>query len=824
MFRNYLITALRNIARHKLYSVINIAGLAVGLCCVILIALFVRDEYSFDKWVPQSADLYSVELQLTLPGRPVLSFTRSNFPLAAMLKDNLPEVTAMTRFWPGERTVSVSDRAFKQQLVETDQNFFEMIHLPLLAGTPASALDRPDAIVLSQAAAHKLFGDTDPMGRVVAVNAGNCSASATACQNKTVPLRVTGVMRDLPYNTHMRADAVIPLNSPADNISDRARKTYFGVGGFAYVRLAPGSDPAAVERKIPALLDSHVDVMRDLGMALQASKAIQVHLQPFTTVHLNGNNKSGSMVPPANRAMLYGLGLIGFLILLVACFNFVNLATARAMLRAREIAMRKCAGARRGQIAAQFLSEAVLTALLALGVALSAVEIVLPYFAAFLERPLTLRYLADWPFLLLVMLVAAFAGLVSGIYPALMLSRFRPAAVLRANRADNAGSSRLRTALVILQFAVAIGLGIVTVAVFFQIDFVRKVEMGFRRDNIVVINTGGSMAQSARETLVAELRRDPRILDVAASGDVPLSQSSTIAQVRLPGEPQYLTMDRQVITPEFFHLYDMRLLAGRLLSDARGDDQMASANPIAENDGKNILINRTAAARLGFTPDTALGKVILYGAARVRIVGVVNDARIDGAREPARPLVYLNARSFGSYISVRLDKAHVREVLALIDQSWRRLAPGVAIDRHFLDDDFANLYREDEKHGQMLGVFVAIAIVIAGLGMFGLAAFTVSRRTKEIGIRKVFGAHTRDVTILLLWQFSIPVLLANLIAWPIAWYYLHGWLQGFASRISLNPLYFAGVGLSALAIAWATIFTHAWRVARANPIHALRTE
>jgi putative ABC transport system permease protein len=821
---NYFATALRNLFRHKLYSAINIAGLGLGLACALLILLFIRDELSFDRWVPENESLYSVQIQLALPGRPVLSFTRSSFPLAAMLKDNLPEIAAMTRFWPGSRTVTVAGNSFAQQVVEADPDFFDVVRLPLVAGTRATILNRPDSIVLSQTAARRLFGDTDPIGRMLVVNVAECGASSVSCANKGVPLRVTGVMRDLPYNTHMRADAVIPHTSLAGGISDRVRQNYFGVGGFAYVRLAPGSDPAAVEMKIPALLDRHADVMAGLGMPLQASKVLQVHLQPFSAVHMQGGGKSGSMVPPGSPVMLYGLGVIGLLILLVACFNFTNLATGRAALRAREIALRKCAGARRGQLVFQFLGEAVLTSLLALVVALSLAEIVMPAFASFLGRPLTFRYLADWPFILLVLLVAVLAGLVSGLYPALVMSRFRPAPILRANSRGHAGSSRLRTALVVLQFTVAIGLGIVTLGVFFQIDFMRKVEMGFRHDNILVINTSRSMTENARETFVAELARHPRIRDVAVSGDVPFSESSTIAQMRLPGAADYLTMDRQVITPEYFRLYGLRLLAGRLLSDARQDDRMAGANPVPENEGKNVLVSRAAATRFGFTPDTIIGKTVLYGPARVRIVGVVDDTRIGGAREAVRPLVFFNYRPFGAYVSLRLDGTHVAETLAFIDAHWRRFAPNVAIQRQFLDDGFAQLYRPDEKQGTLFGVFVGIAIAIASLGLFGLASFAAARRTREIGIRKTFGARTRDVMRLLLWQFSRPVLLANLIAWPMAWYGLHRWLQGFADRISLHPGYFILVGFAALLIAWVTVFTHTWRVARANPIHALRTE
>ena len=818
-----MVTAFRNIARHRLRSFINICGLALGLTCVILIALFIRDETSFDKWVPDSANLYRLDETFVLPGRTDMSMSLSDFPLPSLLKDNLPEVTSMTRFWPRPKTITIGSRAFAQDIAEVDNNFFQMIRFPLVAGDPTTVLNRPDSIVLSQLLARKFFGGANPIGKTVAVNTQNCPAFSISCPNDAVILRVTGVMRDLPHNTHIRAEAIMPHTSPADGITQDFKKYWFGANGYSYVRLAPGADPATVARKIPPLLDRSINVLEQLGMPLKASKAIQIRLVPFSDAHMDSAAQMGNMVPPGNPIMLYGLGLIGTLILLVACFNFTNLATAGALLRAREIALRKCAGARRSQIMFQFLGKSILTALLGLALALSLTEMFLPVYDSLLDRPIALNYSTDWPLLALMVVIAISAGLVSGFYPALILSGFRPAPVLRANDPGHTGSSLLRSALVVLQFSVAIGLAIVTLVVFTQLDFMRRQTLGFRRDNILVISTYHRMIASARESYVTDLRRYPGILDVAQSADIPFSGSEYIAQMRAPGHPAYLTMLREYITPEYFRLYNLQLLTGRFLSDAHGQDQANNATPVG-NDGRNILINRTAAARFGFTPAEAIGKTVLFGPSHVRIVGVLADTRIDGAREPARAIVYLYDRDASDHISVRIAAGQVLQTLGLIDRSWRRFAPNVAIDRKFLDDDFDKLYQDDGRQGEMFGIFVGIAIFIACLGLFGLAAFTAGRRTREIGIRKAFGARTHDVTLLLLWQISVPVLVANAIAWPAAWYYLDGWLQGFADHISLNPVYFIGTSGAALLIAWATIFVHALRVARTNPIHALRYE
>jgi putative ABC transport system permease protein len=417
------------------------------------------------------------------------------------------------------------------------------------------------------------------------------------------------------------------------------------------------------------------------------------------------------------------------------------------------------------------------------------------------------------------------AGLISGSYPALVLSGFRPATVLRTNNSGQSGSGRLRTILVVLQFAVSIGLGIAALVVFSQIGFARNIALGFQHDNILIVG-GGRLTAEGRESFVQTLRSNPGILDIGGSNIAPFDNGQTLASVRMPGQSEVIALNKIAITPDFPRVYGMRLVAGRLLYAARAEDQMNArgieGNP--ESEGRNILINEAAARRLGFSPQEAVGKTILYANNHVHIVGVLADAKFGGAREPIKPTSYVYDPKYPVELALRLKPDAIPQTLEFIDKAWRAYAPTVAVRRHFLDDNFDKLYRTDERQGAMFGIFVGIAICIACLGLFGLAAFTAGRRTKEIGIRKVFGARTRDVVLLLLWQFSIPVLIANVIAWPLAWYYLHDWLQGFAYRIPLSPLYFAGVGLVALLVAWATIFAHAFRVARANPINALRYE
>jgi putative ABC transport system permease protein len=833
MFRNYLTIALRNIARHKLYSFINIAGLAVGLACVILIILFVRDELSYDSWLAGSQNLYRMELTILAPGRAPMAMAVVPYPMPAALKDEVPGVTDMTRLQQEGMTLTVGDRQFIEQVDVVDPQFFDVIKLPLVAGTPASAFRQPESVVLSQSLARKYFGDADPIGKTITTGRGGCADSDPVCKSQIVSLKVTGVVRDIPHNSQLSGDVFVPTTSAADRYSRDDKQNWLSNNGYGYLVLAPGTDPAQVVAKAAAIFDKTVTgQLHMFGLSLKGSQVYKMHLTSFRQVHLGSGQWTFNLTPAGSWAMVYGVAAIGTLILMVACFNFMNLSTARAMLRAREIALRKTLGARRVQLVVQFLGEAVLMALLALLLALALVEILLPVFDGFLERPIALHYLGDWPMLLFVLAIAVAAGLVGGLYPALVLSGFRPAAVIRANSPGHAGSGVLRNILVVLQFSVSIGLGIAALVVFSQINHARNIELGFNRDNILVVRGGGHVTADGSGGFVQTLRAYPGILGVAMSDRMPFENGQSNTTVRVPGQSANILINTIEISPNFPTILGMRLVAGRLLSKARADDAIDSRsafagghfNPTPQNEGKNILINESAAARLGFTPQQAVGKTILMFQNHVHIVGVLADTKFHGARELANPAIYDYDPKAVLDLVLRLRPGTIPETLAFIDKSWRAVSPAAAIQRHFLDESFEQLYQADQRQGTMFGAFVTIAILIACMGLFGLAAFTAGRRTREIGVRKVFGACGRDIILLLLWQFSIPVLIANLIAWPVAWYYLRHWLEGFAYRISLNPLYFSGVGLAALLIAWATIFIHALRVARANPIHALRHE
>jgi len=826
MFRNYLITALRNFTRHKLYSFINIAGLTVGLACAIFIILFVRDELSYDKWIPNTGNLYRVEGTFLVPGQPPNIFTAVPFPVTDAMAAQIPEVKAATHLTLARMTVTTADRQFLDQINVVSPNFFQAIQLPLTLGNRSTLLGQPESVVLSESAAKKYFGSKPALGQMLKLG-GVCEygdPTISGCVMREASVMVTGVMRDLPHNSQLLGDVFIPNTSTADPMSQAEKAKWVNANGFGYVTLQANADPKSVAAKLPAFIDRNFDPRKAEGLSLRGSQAMHLRLTPFRDAHLS-TDQYGSLTPAGSWTTVYGFIAIGALILLIACFNFTNLATARAMVRGREISLRKVMGARRGQLVFQFLGESVLMALISFVLALALVEILLPFYDGMLGKSIVLHYPSDWPLVLALLGMAILVGLVGGVYPALVLSRFRPASTLRTNATGQSGSGLLHTALVVIQFAVSIGLGIAALVVFAQISYARDVDFGLNRDGIVVVFAGG-LPSSAQQGLYHALEADPRLKGAALSGDVPFTGGSDVETIEVPGAPGTTRLSYEPVGPNFFSLYDIRLLSGRALSESHGQDIWR-----ADALSANVLINRSFADHFGFTPQSALGKsffrVVHNGIPqriRLTIVGVTSDFMFKGDRREVVPTFYGYDPDASALISVRVPAGGVPQALSAIDRIWHGFAPSIAVNRLFMERLFEQQFLADEQQGRIFGIFVGIAIFIAALGLFGLAAFSTERRTKEIGLRKTFGARTRDIVLMLLWQFSIPVLIANLIAWPVAYYYLHGWLENYAYRISLSPLYFIGAGLAALLIAWATVFAHAQRVARANPIHALRYE
>jgi len=821
MIGNYLVTAWRNLVRHKLYGFINIAGLTVGLACAIFILLYLRDELSWDTWIPDSENLYRVESTYHMPGRDHDFFTLTPFPVTTTMRAQIPEVVAQMHIMPQTMTAQIGDRQFPVTVNAVEPNFFQMIKLPLVKGDPVTALSKPASLVVSEATAKKFFGAANPIGRNVLL-AGKST------------LVVTGVLRDLPHNTHLVVpgmDLMMPIGSPADQMPPQARNAWLNIGGTGYVKLSPKADLAAVQAKLIPILDKNIDVKKQMNMDMRGSQILDLHITPFRGIHLLpfGQTEKGSM------NTIYTFSAVAVLILLIACFNYMNLATARAAVRAREIALRKVMGARRSQLMVQFLGESLLTALVSLALAIGIVEALLPAYDSFLARPITFNVLTDWQLTLTILGIAVGAGVLGGLYPALLLSGFRPAARLGTAVSGIGGSGLLRTTLVVLQFAISIGLGITMIVMFAQIRYARQVDLGFDRHNLIVLNGNGPIAPPSVESLAQTLAADPAIEGVGRSSATPFDGSINVASVSLPEKTEKFVLRNVLINADFLKVYGIKVLAGRNFSRERGldapppppppDPTKPPPPPPTPPANRNILISGAAARQFGFTPQQAVGHVLtLEGQGHITVVGVVGDTNFDGMQSAMQPFMFFYNPNATRSITVRAKPGQTQAALAAIDRVWRRFVPTTSIQRRFQDESFDKLFAADERENTIFALFVGIAIFIACLGLFGLASFTAERRTREIGVRKVFGAKTRNIVRLLLWQFSIPVLVANVIAWPLAWYYLRHWLEGYAYRITLNPLYFLTAGLIALAIAWATVIVHTVLTARANPIKALRYE
>lgn len=813
MWRHYLRMAVRSFLRHRLYSFINVLGLSVALACAILILLFVRYQLSYDAGIPGTTELYRLELTLHMIGRQPLPKARVPLSVLGDLRSRIPQVETVTYLAPKTMTVTVGNRQFLETVTGVDPNLLEVIRLPLLSGNPAHVLARPGSVVLSRSIARKLFGRADPVGKLLTVRGplgGGCTFAFThpGCVLESRTLEVTGVLRDLPSNTQFLANILVP---DASSVGSAAWK--YG-SAYGYVRLIAGARPHQVLKELEPILDAsfHIKVG---NIEQTASELEHFHLTRLRDVHLKGA-RYGGMTPGGSAATVYGVAVIALLILLIAAANFMNLTTARATLRSREIGIRKLAGASRGELIAQFLSEAVLTSLISLAVALALVEVLLPGYDRLLLEPLRLPYLANWRLLLQILGAAVGLGLLGGAYPALVLSRSRPAQALRAAGAAPSGSGALRTALVLGQFAVSVGLGLAALVIFRQIRFVRALDLGFNRHHVIVIREMSGMSPGAREGLMHALRSGPGIAGTALSNVLPFERSSIGTELQhVQGGSQVFGTRTIDITPEYPSLFAMRLLAGRWLSGTHGRD-------VSEGSGlRNILINAATARRMGLLPQAALGHVLVPGG---RVVGVVADARMSGARAPVPPALYSIDPADATDLAVRVRAGETPRALGFIHREWRRWEPGVAMDRYFLGAAFNDLLTPDERQGTVLALFVGLGIFIACLGLLGLTVFTAERQTKEIGIRKVSGARTHEISALMLWRILKPVLLANLIAWPVAGYFLQRWLDGYAVRITLEPLDFLASGAIALLIACITVLASTVRLARTSPIHALRSE
>ena len=812
MLRNYLSIALRNIAANPLFSMINILGLAIGLACCIVITVFVNYELSYDKHWNNADRIYRVTRDFF--GND-LKLARVAPPIGPLLAEDFPEIEAVTRLLqPGRVRLSRDERSIMEEsLVIADPNVFEFFDLEFTRGDAATALASPTNIVLSERAANRHFGSSDPMGQTL-----NLMGQAE--------VTVTGVFRDLPDNTHMAFELVASIDAVPLMLGPEALQSWGSNNYFTYLRLPGAYDPETLSSRFEAFLIKH------RGESAPTSTALG--LQRLTDIHLTSNRDSewrnnGSM------ALVYTFSAVALVVLLIACVNFMNLTTARSTLRAREVGIRKVVGARREQVILQFLGESIMMTGFAMLLALAMVELALPAFAAFLEKPLSLTLAEPQTFITLLGGTLA-VGLFAGSYPAFYLSHFRPAEVLKGPAGDG-GGGLLRRALVVFQFATSITLLIATGVVMAQMHYARNLDLGFdRARNITTSLPFFSELWETYEPLRTELEAHPGIESVVYSSRIPsmrsLDGSGYLAEGEQATRENVLGISDIKVDAHWFEHYGVSFLAGRSFRP----NEMRPEEPTEDNPVTKAwaVLDESAARRFGWSPEEAVGKVIRQPLGRDmktfvdrEIVGVVPDLHFSSLHDERKATVYAEPNSrYGRYISIKLRPGDANAAISHLERVWQSLLPDEPLNWQFLDDAFDARYRAEARQAKLFALFSGFAIFVATLGLFGLASFTTERRTKEIGIRKVMGASVANIVLLLTADFTRLVLVANLVAWPLAYLCMDRWLTRFAYAAPFRAWawLFVAAAAAALLVAWVTIASQAGRAALARPVTSLRYE
>ena len=806
MWLHYFKMCFRAMARQRFLSAINLLGLAAGLASVILIFLHVSAELSYDSWLPRPERLYRIDTVETVPGQEPLEIALAPGPMRDALLKDFPQIEDVTRAYPASLTVRRDGQPFSEDMLVADSNFFSLLGLPLRAGAADQALRSPAGVALSERAARKYLGTAEAIGRRLVV-----------LTPEPRDFIVSAVFETLPHNSHMKFDVVIPHAGyfPLAGEDVRAIPESWGGAYFhTYARLKAGADLAAVERGLPAFVDRSLPQWLTGLLKTAPHDFFKFRFIPLRDVHFEGA-PIGAMKPPASRTTIIALSLVALLILLIAAINFANLSAARSTLRAREVALRKAVGARRRQILAQFLVEAVTLAALAALLGLAVAELALPWLGGLLglERGAAIpNHWALWALLAAAILVTALG---SGLYPSVVAARIRPASVLNRGSTHLAGAS-LRMALVVLQFAISIALIAITMVIVMQTRFARDVDLGFdRRDMLIVRAPEGAGGAALAAAFRDEIARHPDVAAAALSSAVPSDPSEDNISIDRPGSVKPIQLGYHKVDSHFFRTYGVRPLSGRTDSMRRAGAESAAP----------AVLNGAALYPLGFeSPADAVGEVVRSGGKAFTVVGVVPDLHFRSLHRPVRPEIYGLDDAPGTAVSIRYRTADTRRFLAAIDALWSRLIPGHAVEREFLDESLEALYARERVQVALLGLFSAIAIIISCLGLIAMAAFTIERRIKEIAIRKLLGARSRDIFRLLLWQFLKPVAAANLLAWPVAFLVAKTWLGQFAYRIDVPISAFLLASLAAALAACAAVAVHTFQVARSNPAGALKYE
>ena len=806
MLRNYLKIALRNLKKHKGFSFINIAGLALGIACCLLILLLIRDELSFDRFHEHRDQVYRVVNQHPgqfYMGTDFIAVTPA--PLAPALMTEFPEVIKATRIdSSNEVIISYQNKRFYEDgFYWTDSHFFDVFSFPLIQGDQSKALNEPYSVIVSERMAHKYFGDEDPIGKIIALN-------------NRYDFVVTGILKDVPRNSHLQFGFLAPLitlsriREQEDFLEGWGNYSY-----YTYFLLQKGYSPEDLEKKFPAFVEKYLgERFRQRRQRDPSYVASRFFLQPLKRIHLY-SHLNFEISPNNDIKQIYLLSALAFITLLIACINYMNLATARSASRAKEVGMRKVVGAERRQLIRQFLGESIFICCIAVLLAALLVELFLPAFNSLVGKSISFHFYRNWEFFIGLICLALVVGIVSGSYPAFFLSTFRPVTVLKSGFKTEAKGSFLRKILVIFQFAASIILVISTAIISGQIEYIRNKKLGFTREQVVVVPVKDRELRQNHKPLKNELLQNPSVLGCTASTWLPNNIRTNVGDTTWDGMEEGTDLQVYLLEADhdFIDVFGIELVEGRNFSREFSTDSEA------------YIINETARRIFGW--EKALGKRFGFRNEQVGpgpIIGVVKDFHFLSLHQEIEPLAIHLTDNRMSYLSLKIDTENIPRTIGFLKEKWKIFSPNSPFDYFFLDDDFEKMYRSEIRLGKIFASFTALAIFIACLGLFGLASFTSEQRTKEIGVRKVLGASVSNIVILLSKDFSKWVCIASLIAWPVAYYFMSRWLQSFAYRTSMGIWIFLLATALAFLVAMATVSFKSVKAALANPVESLRYE
>ena len=812
MFRNYLKVALRSILRNKLTSFINIAGLAFAMVCSLMIYLYIDDELKYDQHHSKIDNIYRVTRDFLSPDGSVnLHLGHVAPPFGPLLKNDFPDFEVVARTLNTRGLFAIEENSTEVKTFYEDNTYyaepeiFQIFDIDVKKGNPEKALAEPFKIMLSEKTAEKFFGKENAVGKQLRVA-------------NTYDVEVTGIYADFPEQSHWHPDILVSFTTLHDStIYGRTRlETNWGNNSFGtYVLAGPDADIEKIQTQFPDFLDKHMGALAAQNNFPMPSTFTHIFLQKVSDIHLYSHLDS-EMETNGNITNVYMMGVIGIFIVLIACFNFINLSTARATKRAKEVGMRKVSGALKGQLINQYLSESVVTTFFALIIALGLSWFAIQWMNEFTGKILSLDLVSNWPLTVGLIVFTVSIGILAGIYPAFVISGFNPVNILKGSQGTARGKGGIRKVLVVAQFAISITLIIATAITFQQLDYLNNRELGYDKEQVVTLRYFSELAPTY-DAFYNELTTFSGIKNVGRSSRIPTgrlldSQGTATVQKGDSMVRADVTIKNIRIDQEFFNTYGIKFLTGRNFS-----------KEVISDDSLGFVINKAAADMIGVSPEEILTRDFQYGGVKGRVLGVVDDFHFESLHEEIVPMVFQSGRFFNR-ISVKISGNDMQQALTHIENKWREFIPHRPFEYEFLSVEYQKLYEAEQKQGQLFTIFSGLAIIIACLGLFGLATFNTLQRVKEIGIRKVLGASVPHILTLLSKEIIILVLIANLIAWPLSWYFMDKWLDGFAYKIDLGAGVFLVATIIAVLIAVITVSSQTLKAALTNPANTLRYE